>query len=666
MTDNENRTDPELMEADGAEQAPVEETEQAPKQLPTAIRALVRRCCQGFKPPENMTVSEWADKYRELSNEASAEPGKWRTSRTPYLKEIMDSWNDPNIRHIVVVAASQVGKSEALNNVIGYVIHQDPGSILLIEPTIDDAKKYSKLRIRPMFRDTEVLKKLVRDAKRTSNNTMLEKSYPGGMLIMCGSTEAHALASMPMRYVLGDERDRWAGSAGKEGNPWDLAMARQTTFYNAKSFECSTPTIKGASAIEDAFYTGTQERWCVQCPSCGEYHDIRWKDIRFEYETAENNGKRTYKATKVWHVCPECGYIAKEREIKTADAKWIAENPSAYETGTRSFWLNAFVSPWKGWLAIVQEFLEARDDPERLKVKYNTLFGELWEDRGDLETEDEMMARREPYRAELPDGVLVLTCGVDVQDDRLEYEVVGWGQRDESWGIRRGQLMGDPAFPETWEMLDDILNHVYRYEDGKGLRISITFVDDGGHKTQYTRTECAKRANRRVFDIKGYGGEGIPYTAPPNKVKIMINNCYVGSCYQYKLGVDSGKQAIMNALKVKSPGPQYCHFPLNEEAGYGHKFFVGLLSEHLVYDPKKKNKWHWEKIPGHERNEALDCRNYALAALKTLGPDMDALLARRNGTVQQKPNRKAQQTKARSQAQARRSIEQKAERMFDW
>lgn len=665
MTDNENRTDPELEEAEGTEQRPAEETEQEPKQLTTAIRSLVRRCCQGFRPPENMTVSEWADKYRELSNEASAEPGKWRTSRTPYLKEIMDSWNDPNIRHIVVVAASQVGKSEALNNVIGYVIHQDPGSILLIEPTIDDAKKYSKLRIRPMFRDTEVLKKLVRDAKRTSNNTMLEKSYPGGMLIMCGSTEAHALASMPMRYVLGDERDRWAGSAGKEGNPWDLAMARQTTFYNAKSFECSTPTIKGASAIEDAFYTGTQERWCVKCPSCDEYHDIRWKDIRFEYETAENNGKRTFKATKVWHVCPECGYIAQEREIKTAHAKWIAENPAAYETGTRSFWLNAFVSPWKGWLAIVQEFLEAKDDPQRLKVKYNTLFGELWEDRGDLETEDEMMARREPYRAELPDGVLVLTCGVDVQDDRLEYEVVGWGQRDESWGIRRGQLMGDPAFPETWEMLDDILNHVYRYEDGKGLWISITFVDDGGHKTQYTRTECAKRANRHVFDIKGYGGEGIPFTSPPNKVKIMINNRYVGSCYQYKLGVDSGKQAIMNALKVKTPGPQYCHFPLNEEAGYGHKFFVGLLSEHLVYDPKKKNKWFWEKIPGHERNEALDCRNYALAALKTLAPDMDAILARRNGTVQA-PARKAQQSKARSQAQARRSIEQRAERMFDW
>ena len=195
----------------------------------------------GMLPPDDLTVTEWAEQNRRLSAESAAEPGPWRTERTPYLREPMNAWTDPKIRHIVMVAASQVGKSEFLNNCIGYVIDQDPGSILFVHPTTIDAKEYSKLRIAPMIRDCPTLRKKVSDPKsRDSGNTILQKTYPGGILTMCGSTEAHALASKPIRYVLGDERDRWALSAGNEGDPWDLAMARQTTFYNAKSGEVST------------------------------------------------------------------------------------------------------------------------------------------------------------------------------------------------------------------------------------------------------------------------------------------------------------------------------------------------------------------------------------------------------------------------------------------
>ena len=641
-----------------------------PEQIIKAMESLnsvVSKAMQGFKPPENLTVSEWADKYRMLSSEASSEPGPWRTGRTPYLKEPMDAFTDPKIRHVVMVAASQVGKSEMLNNIIGYIVHQDPGSILLIEPNMIDAKKYSKLRIGPMIRDTPVLRKLISPAKsRDSSNTILEKAYPGGMLIMCGSTEAHTLASMPMRYVLGDERDRWAVSAGREGNPWELAMARQRTFYNAKSFEVSTPTIKGASAIESAFYTGTQERWCTRCPHCGEYHDIRWKDIRYEYEATEISGKQTFKVLEVYYVCPGCGGVSHERDMKRAHSMWIADNPQAYENGTRSFWLNAFCSPWTSWTKIVLEYLESLKDPEKLKVKYNTLFGELWEDRGGLENEDEYMARREDYKAELPDGVLVLTCGVDVQDDRLEYEVVGWGLRKENWGIRRGQIMGRPDDPEVWQALDDIINRVYRYESGKGLRISMTMVDDGGHFTMNTRINCAARIGKRVFDCKGFAGDGKPFTSPPKKVNIMVRGQYIGTCWQYQLGVDAGKQLIMDGLKVQTPGPRYCHFPRNEECGYGHAFFVGLLSEHLVYKEHSRNPWQWEKIPGHERNEPLDCRNYAFAAFTALSPDMDALHRRANGNKGDAPGAQKRPVATPKKATPARSIEQLVTDTYDW
>ena len=579
-----------------------------------------------FNFPENLTVTQWADKHRRLSPESSVEVGPWRTRRTPYLKEPMDAFTDPKIRRLVMVAASQVGKSELLNNIIGYIIDQDPGSILFVHPTTIDAKEYSKLRIAPMIRDSKTLRAKVAEAKsRDSSNTILSKAYPGGILTLCGSTEAHALASKPIRYLLGDERDRWAISAGKEGDPWELARARQITFYNAKAVEVSTPTIKNASAIETSFSEGTMERWCVACPHCGEYNNIVFSDIHFEYTEKEIRGKKIYEVTDAWYGCSSCGAVSVENEIKRQPAKWIAENPDAYKKGVRSFWLNAFVSPWLGWKDIIQLFLDATGDTEKLKVVYNTRFGELWEDRGNLEDEDSFMARREEYPAELPEGVLVLTCGVDTQVDRLEYEVVGHGHFGETWGIKRGMLMGRPGYPEVWEQLDDVIDHVYRFADGYGLRISLTFVDEGGLNTQDVRMACRERMGKKVFAIKGLGGSDIPYTAPPKKMQIMVSGKAVGTCWQYQLGVDAGKQAIMDSLRVKQPGTKYSHFPRNEGVGYDAAFFRGLLSERLVYKKGRKKPWVWEKIPGHERNEPLDCRNYANAAFKSLAPDLDAV-----------------------------------------
>lgn len=595
------------------------------KRAAKKLQNTIAKALEGLKPPEDLTVSEWAEKKRRLSSESSAEPGPWRTSRTPYLKEPMDAFTDPSIRRIVMVAASQVGKSEFINNTIGYIMDEDPGSILFIHPTTVDAKEYSKLRIAPMIRDTPSLERKVAAPKsRESGNTILQKTYPGGILTMCGSTEAHSLASKPIRYVFGDERDRWATSAGNEGDPWELAMARQITFYNAKAIEVSTPTVKGASAIEASYYEGTMERWKSKCPHCGEYHEIAFKDIRFEYETKIVASKKTYLLQEVTWICPGCGYVSNEQEMKKQPARWEASNPAALEHGVRSFWLSAFVSSWASWDSIVLKYLKAIGNTRKLQVVYNTAFGQLWEDRGNLQDEKSLLARREEYAAELPEGVLVLTAGVDTQDDRMEYEVVGHGHFDETWAIEKGIVMGRPDDEAVWRKLDELVfDRAFHFKDGIGLRSSMSFVDEGGHFTQNVREQCRARIAKKVFAIKGRGGPSIPYTSVPTKKRIMINGKSVGTCWQYPIGVDAGKQIIMDNLRVQTPGSRYCHFPLRDD--YGPAYFNGLLSERLVYKAERKQPWVWEPIPGHERNEPLDCRNYALAAFKSVAINLDVV-----------------------------------------
>lgn len=604
------------------------------------LNATLSRAVRGFRPPESLTVDEWADRYRRLSPESSAEAGVWRTSRTPYLAEPMRAFTDPRVRKVVIVAGSQIGKTECELNCLAYLMDQDPGTVLFVHPTLEDAKKFSRLRVEPMIRDCPRLSRKVRDVERGGGQakTVLQKSFPGGMLMLTGSNAPSALASTPARYIFGDERDRWALSAGREGDPWKLAEARQTTFYNAKAIEVSTPTVRSASNIEAAYARGTQERWVTRCPECGEWHDIDFSDIRFEFDTDRVNGRRSYRlrGEPEW-CCPSCGCLVSERRVREAPSRWRADNPAALEAShVRSFWLNAFSSPWVPWSRICLDFLEAREDPQRLQVVYNTLLGRLWEDRGDTVSDDEMLSRREDYGTrpdgtpvELPDGALVVTVGVDVQDTRLEYEAVGHGRWGETWGLEKGVIMGRPDDDGVWERLDGVASHVWRYRDGRGVRASVTCVDSGGHYTQEVYERCRQRQASRVFAIKGRGGEGVPYVSVPTRVPIRDKR---RTCWLYTIGVDAGKERIMSGLKVQEPGPRYQHFPLGR--GYDEGFFTGLLSERLVLSRSATgSRWRWEKIPGHERNEALDCRNYAMAALEILNPDWDAIERSRAGEV---------------------------------
>lgn len=589
---------------------------------------LFSKIAKVIAPPPKLTVSQWADQYRKLAPESSAEPGQWRTDRAPYQREIMDAVASPNIEKVVAMTSSQVGKSEILLNIMGYYIDIDPGPILLVQPTLETAQDFSKRRISTMLSATERLKEKVSDSKtRDINNTILMKVFPGGFLAIGGANSPAGLASRPIRILLCDEVDRYPTSAGSEGDPIALAERRTMTFWNRKHVYTSTPTIKGESRIELEYELGTQEKWCVQCPGCGNYHFIVMRDIVFKYDKKENRNKTIYVINDVKWRCPTCTKEFDEFTMKKQPAKWIADNPDAIKRKVRSFKLNAFVSPWSSWEKIVQEFLEVKDDPELYKVFVNTVLGETWEERGEIEDETVLLDRREHYDAEVPNGVLVLTLAVDTQDDRLEYEVLGWGKDEESWGIEKGIIWGKPDDQGTWMRIDDLLRKEWNRSDGTGMMISCATVDSGGHFTEEVYKYCLQRISSSVFPIRGMGGSGMPVI-----YKISRNNKY--RLPLVLVGVDSAKTTIMQRLKIERPGPKYCHFPSNEDRGYDFNYFAGLISEKRVIRKQKgRTVIVWENIAKDKRNEPLDLRVYNLAALKLLNPDFHAIESRIKGNV---------------------------------
>lgn len=563
-------------------------------------------------PPPELTVSQWADEYRRLSPESSAEPGQWNTDRAPYQREIMDALSDKDTETVIVMSSAQVGKTELINNIIGYFIDYDPAPIMVLMPTIELATSYSKKRLSTMIRDTPALKDKVKDAKsRDSDNTLLEKGFPGGYIAMVGANSPTGLSSRPIRILLADEVDRFPPSAGTEGDPLSLAEKRTKTFWNRKKFFVSTPTEKGISRIEKEFEGSTKEEWCVPCPMCGKYQPYKWSKIRFSDITME---------------CEFCKERFTEFEWKTGKGKWIAENP---EVKKRGFHLNALASPWERWGNIIEDFKEAKKKGvETLKTWVNTTLGETWEDKDGESTDKEVLIkRRENYECEVPSPVLILTAGVDVQDDRLEVEVVGWAEEKESWGIHYKIFYGDPGQKIVWDQLDEFLSKPFYYRNGEGLVISCTCIDSGGHYTTEVYKFCKEREHRRIFAIKGVGGYGKAFIG-----KVSRNNRERAALFP--LGVDTGKEAIMSRLKIEFEGPGYCHFPREQERGYNEDFFNGLTSEtKKIKYVKGVAKIEW-KVKSGVRNEPLDLRNYATAAVEILNPDFETLREQnKNGNV---------------------------------
>lgn len=593
---------------------------------------LLAKTYEMFRPPSNETVSEWADRNRVLVTDSAAESGRWRTDRAPYQREIMDAFTQPGIHEIVIMSSSQVGKSEIELNMMGRAIERDPGPMLYVQPTEKIAEDYSKRRIAPMIAACPTLRERVYSAKsRDSGNTITMKMFPGGSLAIVGANSPRDLASKPVRYIFLDEIDGFPDSAGTEGDPIKLAERRTETFrHNRKIVKCSTPTIKGKSKIEKAYMRGTQEEWRTECPHCRNFSFIQFDDVRFDKEAFEDeDGQTQYTVRNARWRCPICRRETPELEAKRCPAKWYVKNPKAIKNGVRSFRLNAFMSPWSDWSNIALSFLQAKDDPELLKVFHNTMLGESWELRDRSGVPEKLYARREHYVSEVPPGVLVLTMGIDTQDNRLEYEVVGWDRYEQSWGISRGVIPGRADAPGVWEEVDGLLDREWRMANGMTLRVLATFMDSGGHFTEEVYRECYRRASRRVWAIKGEQGEGKPY------VRLMKDANLPKGAAGFMIAVDAGKEAILYATGVEEPGARYMHFPMDPRSGYDMEFFRGLISEKQILVRKKGQMTiKWDQI--YERNEPLDCRNYARAAYKYFNWDFDKAEKVLNGEVEQK------------------------------
>jgi len=584
-----------------------------------ATLKLFRKIFATLKPPPNITLSEWADKYRYLSAKSSAEPGKWHTDRTPYLREVMDAITDIRTEKVVFMSCAQVGKTDGLIlNTIGYYIHYDPAAIIAMQPTVKLAEAFSKDRLAMMLEDTPALRGKVNDKSRNSGNTILQKNFPGGHVTMIGANSANDLRSRPVRILLADEIDGYPATAGKDGDPLALAEKRLTTFWNRKEVYVSTPTVKGLSRIEVEFEHSTQEEWQVPCPVCGELQPLKWENIIFDKNNLDD----------ISCVCTKCGVVSNEVEWKErfTAGKFVAKFPGRR---VRGFHLNTLASLLCSWREIVEKFLKAKEEVKKgnielMKSWTNTEMGEVWAEKGEQLDEKALMKRREKYNCEVPAEVIALTAGIDTQDDRFEIEVVGWGEGKESWGIKYAVIYGDLKQPEVWQELDAFLLQSFSKADGTKLKIIAACMDSGGHFPNQVYKFCKPKWNRRVFAIKGKGGAEVPYYGRPS-----TNNPV--KCPLFTLGVDIGKSILLDMLKVELTDengedlentPGYCHFPREKDRGYNLEYFVGLTSEQRVMTYKKgRAVYNWViKDTRHKRNEALDCRNYAMAALEIANP----------------------------------------------
>ena len=617
----------------------------------SSLAELARYTYNMFRPPAVQTVSEWADQNRVLVSESSAEPGAWRTDRAPYQREIMDAFTQPGIWQIVIMASAQVGKSEIELNMMGCAIDNDPGPMLYIQPTDKVAEDYSKRRIQPMINACPPLRdKVFKARSRDAANTITMKTFPGGSLAIIGANSPADLSSKPVRYIFMDETDRFPASAGTEGDPQELAERRTETFrHNRKIVKTSTPTIKGKSKIETDYMNGTQEEWHTECPHCHTFNFIRFADIHFEKEDYTNaSGDEDYHVKLVTWRCPTCKRDIGEFEAKRLPAKWVQKNPRAIENGVRSFRLNAFMSPWSDWKDIVWKFLKAHKDPEKLKTFYNTILGETWEVHTNSGLDEQLYKRREHYDAEVPSGVLLLTMGMDTQDNRLEYEVVGWDRDGQSWGISRGVIPGRADAPGVWQEVDALLDREWKMKNGMKMRVMATFIDSGGHHTSSIYRECAKRATRRIWPIKGEKGEGKPECRPMKRGKAE------GAAFM--LGVDAGKEGIMYEAGIEEPGPHYMHFPIDYRAGYDMEYFKGLISERMeIHRKNGRGAVVWEQF--YERNEPLDCRNYARAAYRYFHWRFDDLERIIRGEVEPQVITKKEETKRKQRHIVSRGIQ---------
>jgi len=591
----------------------------------TSVAILFRTAMGAWRPPPRLSLSEWADSHFMLSAESAAEPGRWRT--LPYQRAILDAFSDPDTEQISVMKSARVGWTKCLNIVVAYYMAQDPCPIMVVQPTIEDAEGYSKEEVAPMIRDVDVLSALIPDSKaKDSGQTLLHKAFRGGSVSMTGANSGRGFRRVSRKVVLFDEVDGYPPSAGTEGDQIKLGIRRTEYYWDRKIGAGSTPLLAGASRIEDLFEKGDQRRYYVPCPHCGHMdylvfrkgpagHYMAWPDDKPE---------------AAYFVCSANGCVIDhdhKREMVEA-GEWRA---GAHFNRHASFhiWAAYSFSPNASWGQIATEFVEAtKEGPEALKTFVNTVLGETWQDRGEAPDWLRIYQRRESYGiGKVPAGVAFLTAGIDVQKDRLVYEVVGWGDRKESWSVEAGVLPGDTSSESSaaWKALDELLARSWLREDGQAMGILITGVD-AGYNTQVVYNWCRRHPMTRVIACKGVPTARV-LIGTPSKVDVTVRGKKLARGYRvWPIGVNVVKSELYAWLRLELPTDEsedqeipggYCHFP-----EYGEEFFKQLTAEHLVPVVKKTGftTLEWQIIPGRE-NHFLDCRVYARAAASLAGLD---------------------------------------------
>ena len=586
---------------------------------------LLRAWRRAMRPDPDLTVSQWADQHRWLSSRASAEPGQYRTTRTPYLREIMDALSPGHpAQRISFMKAAQVGATEAGNNWIGFVIHHAPGPMLAVLPTVEMAKRTSRGRIDPLIEDSAALKERVQPARsRDAGNSMLSKEFPGGILVLTGANSATGLRSMPARYVFLDEVDAYPASADEEGDPVTLAEARTTTFaHRRKVFMVSTPTIRGLSRIEREFEASDQRRYFVPCPHCGHMQWLQFERLRWAKGRPE---------TAAYH-CEGCERpIAEHHKTEMLErgawrATAVSDNPSAI-----GFHLSALYSPigWKSWEQIARDWLAAQGSDEMLRAARNTLLGETWVESGEAPDWQRLADRRAAFAAQIPAAGLFLTAGADVQKDRIEVDVWAWGRGLESWLVDHIVIPGGPDDPACWDKLTALLGQTWVHEHGAIMTLAMLAIDTG-YESASVYAWARKQGIEQVAPVKGL--EGFNRATPvsgPTFVDATVNGRKLKrGARLWTVATATFKAETYRYLRLERQSDEDRAPGTAEPAGTIHlpdwadsEWLKQLVAEQLVTirDRRGYARQEWQKM--RERNEALDTRVYARAAAWILGAD---------------------------------------------
>jgi phage terminase large subunit GpA-like protein len=596
--------------------------------------ALLAEARRTWAPRESLTVSQWADRHRVLSSAATPTPGPWRTDREPWQRGLMDAIHE-EADTIVVMKSAQVGVTESLMlNTIGYHIAQDPGPMLLVEPSEALARRVSKNRLAFMLAATPALVARVPPARsRSSANSLLHKSFAGGYLVLAGANSPTALASDPMRLVLFDEVDKYPPHLGEEGDPVSLGMKRTATFWNRRHVLVSTPTLRGSSKIEAWFLLSDQRRYVVPCPRCGHRDWFTWNDPKHFWISFTDRDPATARL-----VCPRCAGRIEDHErvgmIAAAERDFKAGGPDPWQPTAPLRGVIGF-HVWEAYKStatlarIVANFLRARElGLDEQREWWNGTLGEPWEEPGEAVETSALLTRRERYLAEVPAGVLYLTAGVDTQDDRLEVWVWGWGLGKEAWLVDVRTLPGDPREPEVWAMLDELRARQWRHARGHTPMIARMAIDSAGHRTDHVYAYVTKTQHQGVRATIGRDGPR-PIWTPGHQPRPGPGR---RRCPLFVVGVDNAKAEVNASLRLATAGPGFVHLPMHlpqSDTPLDESYLDQLTAEKWArkIDRRKRTRWVWELKRAGLRNEGLDCAVLALWALSDLRPDLPAAAA---------------------------------------